>query len=73
MEEIQAMRFELRAAFGAVIFYPCNDAARAAVPGGRKTLSAQEFDALVDTGAAIQVAFRSYRPRAWMTIARAAA
>ena len=65
-----ALRFTPGSSFGGLCYYPANDAAKAKVPGKRRTLRSDELVALVVAGHAVELGLPTFlgAPTAWLTL-----
>lgn len=64
------LRFTPGSSFGGMCYYPANDAAKAFVPGKRRTLRPDEFVALVNAGHAVELGVSTFvgNPLTWLTV-----
>ena len=65
-----ALRFTPGSSFGGLCYYPANDAAKAKVPGKRRTLRPDEFVALIVAGHAVELGVSTFIgcPVTWLAL-----
>jgi len=70
MTTTTTLRFTIGSSFGGLCYYPENDAAKAFVPGKRRTLRPDEFVELINAGRPVEIGVATFvgKPLAWLAV-----